>query len=109
MPSSVRVLLIRSGGLNVVATSGPGKRKPNTNRILAHVRSGSNRSSENFAKLAEEVEAIWDDVSGRTESDIGPGNPKILQAVFIVPGITARKEELAIPQDSLCHACGAYN
>ncbi|KAH7007210.1 hypothetical protein EDB80DRAFT_578018 [Ilyonectria destructans] len=73
------------------------KRKPNTNRIFGHVRKGSNRSAEAFAKLAEEIEAIWDDVVGKTESDVGPGNPKILQTVFIVPGITAREESLAIP------------
>lgn len=73
------------------------KRKPNTNRIFGHVRNGSNRSAEAFAKLAEEIEAIWDDVVGRTESDVGPGNPKILQTVFIVPGITTREESLAIP------------
>lgn len=73
------------------------KRKPNTNRIFGHVRSGPNRSAEIFAKLAEEIEAIWDDVVGKTESDVGPGNPKILQTVFIVPGITTREESLAIP------------
>ncbi|KAH8680157.1 hypothetical protein BGZ61DRAFT_358891 [Ilyonectria robusta] len=73
------------------------KRKPNTNRIFGHVRSGSNRSAEAFAKLAEEIEAIWDDVVGKTESDVGPGNPKTLQTVFIVPGITTREESLAIP------------
>ncbi|KAH6967961.1 hypothetical protein BKA56DRAFT_559939 [Ilyonectria sp. MPI-CAGE-AT-0026] len=73
------------------------KCKPNTNRIFGHVRSGSNRSAEAFAKLAEEIEAIWDDVVGKTESDVGPGNPKILQTVFIVPGITTREESLAIP------------
>ncbi|KAF7553398.1 hypothetical protein G7Z17_g3637 [Cylindrodendrum hubeiense] len=75
-----------------------GKRKTNTNRIFAHVRGGSSRSPDDFAKLAKEIEAIWDDVVGRKESDIGPGNPKILQAVFVVPGIVAREEGIAIPQ-----------
>ncbi|KAK7225224.1 hypothetical protein V2G26_013227 [Clonostachys chloroleuca] len=75
-----------------------GKRKTNSNRIFAHVRGGSNRSSESFAKLAKDLEAIWDNVVGKEESDVGPGNLKILQAVFIIPGITAREEGLAIPQ-----------
>ncbi|CAG9982822.1 unnamed protein product, partial [Clonostachys byssicola] len=75
-----------------------GKRKTNSNRIFAHVRGGSSRSSESFAKLAKDLEAIWDNVVGKKESDFGPGNFKILQTVFIIPGITAREEGLAIPQ-----------
>ncbi|KPM43798.1 hypothetical protein AK830_g2744 [Neonectria ditissima] len=74
-----------------------GKQKKNTNRIFAHVRSGSNRSDEAFAQLAKELEAIWDEVVGRKSSDIGPNNAKVLQAVFVIPGITAREEGLAIP------------
>ncbi|KAK7430431.1 hypothetical protein QQZ08_002950 [Neonectria magnoliae] len=74
-----------------------GKRKANTNRIFGHVRSGSNRSQEAFAQLAEEIETIWSEVVGKTPSDIGPSNHRILQAVFIIPGITAREEGLTIP------------
>jgi phenylpyruvate tautomerase PptA (4-oxalocrotonate tautomerase family) len=77
-----------------------GKRKTNSNRVFAHVRGGSSRTSESFAKLAKDLEAIWDNVVGKKESDVGPGNLKILQAIFIIPGITAREEGLAIPQVS---------
>jgi phenylpyruvate tautomerase PptA (4-oxalocrotonate tautomerase family) len=70
-----------------------GKRRHGTNRIVAFVRSGGNRGSAMFDKLAEEIEGIWDDVVGPK----GEGPEKVLQAVAIVPGLTAREEGFAIP------------
>jgi phenylpyruvate tautomerase PptA (4-oxalocrotonate tautomerase family) len=74
-----------------------GKRRPNTNRIFAHVRSGPSRSSKDFDRLAEDIDGIWDDVVGLKEGDSRVGNEKVLQCVFVVPGITAREEGFAIP------------
>ena len=71
-----------------------GKQRPGTNRIVAFVRSGGSRSSEMMDKLAEEVEGIWDDV---VKGSGGNGYEKVLQAVAIVPGLTAREEGFAIP------------
>ncbi|KAF4629101.1 hypothetical protein G7Y89_g9048 [Cudoniella acicularis] len=59
-----------------------------TNVIFAYVRGGGSRSQSAFDKLAEEVEKIWDEVTGLKGS---------LQAVFIVSGIVARERGLRIP------------
>ncbi|KAH7409355.1 hypothetical protein BKA64DRAFT_394764 [Cadophora sp. MPI-SDFR-AT-0126] len=74
-----------------------GEHRPSTNRIFVHVRSGKGRGDEAFARLAADVEKVWDRVVGRGEEDAGAGNLKVLHAVFIVPGITAREQGFAIP------------
>lgn len=91
-----------------------------TNQIFVHVRSGSSRGRETFEKLAKDIENIWDDVVGggyrkmyrlearegedklppddRKEHDrIKEENPKLLQGVFIIPGLIAREQGLAHP------------
>lgn len=91
-----------------------------TNQIFVHVRSGSNRSSEVFDKLAADIEKVWDEVvdggyrkmyklAGEDGEDKLPPDdrkdaermkeehPKLLQGVFIIPGLTAREEGFAIP------------
>ncbi|KAG4442052.1 hypothetical protein IFR05_002446 [Cadophora sp. M221] len=74
-----------------------GEHRPSTNRIFVHVRSGKGRGDEAFAKLAEDMEKVWDKVVGRGEGDSRVRNLKGLHAVFIVPGITAREQGFAIP------------
>ncbi|KAK0110710.1 hypothetical protein ONS96_002309 [Cadophora gregata f. sp. sojae] len=74
-----------------------GEHRPSTNRIFVHVRSGKGRGDEAFAKLAADVEQVWNKVVGRGTGDSVAGNLKVLHAVFIVPGITAREQGFAIP------------
>ncbi|CZT08116.1 hypothetical protein WAI453_002247 [Rhynchosporium graminicola] len=74
-----------------------GEHQPTTNRIFVHVRSGKGRGDEAFAKLAKDVEDVWDRAVGREEGEAAAGNSKVLHAVFILPGITAREQGMAIP------------
>lgn len=74
-----------------------GEHRPSTNRIFVHVRSGKGRGDEAFAKLAADVEKVWDNAVGRGEGDAVSEQTKVLHAVFIVPGITAREQGFAIP------------
>ncbi|KAL2068994.1 hypothetical protein VTL71DRAFT_15332 [Oculimacula yallundae] len=76
-----------------------GEHRPSTNRIFVHVRSGKGRGDEAFAKLAKDVEDVWDRAVGREKGDgeAGKGMEKVLHAVFIVPGITVREQGMAIP------------
>lgn len=69
-----------------------GRRRYDTNRVFAHVRSGKSRGKETFDGLAEGVEKIWHEVMGVK----GPG----LSGVFVVPGLVAREVGLAIPEVS---------
>ncbi|KAF8864529.1 hypothetical protein BDZ45DRAFT_721524 [Acephala macrosclerotiorum] len=104
-----------------------GKARPHPNIIFAHVREGSTRSNEHFAKLAEGIESIWYEVLGLSyqpsghpshthppQANVGEtvahsGAPngekafdwsdeKRLEAVFIVPGLIARESGLAVPE-----------
>jgi hypothetical protein len=94
-----------------------GERRPRTNRIFVHVRSGGDR---NYEKYAEEIERLWDEIVGggykkmyklekekegvkddRKEGErFKEEHIKLLQGVFIVPGLTAREEGFAIPKVS---------
>jgi hypothetical protein len=94
-----------------------GERRPRTNRISVHVRSGGER---NYEKYAEEIERLWDEILGGgykkmyklekekegAKDDRKDGERfkeehiKLLQGVFIIPGLTAREEGFAIPQVS---------
>lgn len=55
-----------------------------------------------FAKLAEDIESVWNRVVERGPGDFGVGNWKVLHGVFIVPGLTAREQGFAIPVVSVC-------
>lgn len=81
-----------------------GEHRPTANRIFVHVRSGKGRGDEAFAKLAADVEDVWNRSVGRGEGDSGAGNFKVLHAVFIVQGITVREQGFAIPLVSLLYS-----
>jgi hypothetical protein len=94
-----------------------GERRPRTNRILVRVRSGEGRDYE---KYAEEIERLWDEIVGGgykkmyklekekegIKDDRGEGERfkeehiKLLQGVFVIPGLTAREVGFTIPQVS---------
>jgi phenylpyruvate tautomerase PptA (4-oxalocrotonate tautomerase family) len=94
-----------------------GERRPRTNRIFVHIRSGAGR---NYEKYAEEIERLWDEIVGggykkmyklekekegikddRKEGErFKEEHIRLLQGVFIIPGLTAREEGFAIPQVS---------
>jgi hypothetical protein len=94
-----------------------GERRPRTNRIFVHIRSGAGRNYETYA---EEIERLWDEIVGggykkmyklekekegikddRKEGErFKEEHIRLLQGVFIIPGLTAREEGFAIPQVS---------
>ncbi|KAE8443969.1 hypothetical protein EG329_001193 [Mollisiaceae sp. DMI_Dod_QoI] len=127
----VNIKFSPSHNASILAPSSPvvpeyfiaGKARPHPNLIFAHVRSGASRSNDAFAKLAEDIENIWDEVVGlpsfqpsghpaqtHPESHgMGGGqeggekgrdwsDERRLQAVYIVPGLVARESGLRIPE-----------
>lgn len=79
-----------------------GHERSNVNRIFVHLRSGSSRSPEVLAKLAQDVERVWYETWGiinyeqtMKRNEVGK---KELQAVFIIPGLVAREKGVSIPK-----------
>ena len=70
-----------------------GKRHPVTNSNMAFIRSGGNHGYRpTFDQLAQKIEEVWDEVVGPK----GEGSERVLQAVAIIPGLTAREEAFDI-------------
>ncbi|KUJ23272.1 uncharacterized protein LY89DRAFT_777055 [Mollisia scopiformis] len=68
----VNIKFSPSHNASILAPSSPtvpdyfvaGRARTHPNLIFAHVRGGASRSNVAFAKLAEDIEKIWDDVVG---------------------------------------------
>ncbi|KAK1145395.1 hypothetical protein N8T08_004270 [Aspergillus melleus] len=71
-----------------------GKERP-INRILAHVRSGGNRTTPDFEDLARKIESAWNDIVNAGcvgQLDKGEKKERELNRVFILGAITAGLE-----------------
>ncbi|KAH8423054.1 uncharacterized protein LDX57_000810 [Aspergillus melleus] len=71
-----------------------GKERP-INRILAHVRSGGNRTTSDFEDLARKIESAWNDIvnAGSVKHlDKEERKARELNRVFILGAITAGLE-----------------